>query len=195
MTTGSISRFVAPALLALGALLAAWNWRLQPDRAAAWIAALVTIGVMAIALAFASRGYANSAVRQAGREITRAVGFAGLILVLGLASKLAANLGAPSDGVFSRRLSMAVIGLFFMAMGNAFPKMLTPLASLRCSPAKVQAFQRFTGWVWVMTGLGYALAWLVLPIDLANPIAMALMLAGMLTVATQVVRLKWRRQA
>lgn len=195
MNTGSISRFVASALLALGTLLAAWNWSLQPERAAAWTAALVTLGAMAIGLAFTSRLSPNTKMRQGSREITSGVIFAGLILVFALASKLAANLGAPSDGELLQRLSMAMMGVFFVVMGNAFPKMLTPLASLQCNPAKVQAFQRFVGWVWVLSGLGYALAWLVLPIDLANPVSMALMLAGVLTVAMRTVQMKWRSSA
>jgi len=35
------------------------------------------------------------------------------------------------------------------------PKALTPLSAAQCSgdPMKAQAFQRFVGWTWVLTGL------------------------------------------
>ena len=34
-----------------------------------------------------------------------------------------------------------------MFTGNAIPKTLTPLAALRCDPARVQAFNRFGDWL------------------------------------------------
>ena len=117
--------------------------------------------------------------------------FAGAIMAFSLGAKLATTLGAVHDADLSTRVSMVVVGAFFMFTGNALPKTLTPLAALKCNPARVQAFQRFSGWTWVMTGLAYAIAWLALPIDLAQPVSLAVLMSGMLVIVAQIVRLRW----
>jgi hypothetical protein len=53
----------------------------------------------------------------------------------------------------------------------------------------VQAFQRFAGWTWVLTGLSFALVWMVLPIDLAKPLSVAIIVCGMVLVVAALVRL------
>lgn len=57
-------------------------------------------------------------------------------------------------------------------------------------PVKVQAFQRFVGWVFVLTGLGFTIAWLLLPLDVANPVAMTCLVAGMIITVSATLRLK-----
>jgi len=120
--------------------------------------------------------------------------FGAVILAMPLSAALIATLGIFVNDEWSRRAAMAIIGAFFMVTGNAMPKMLTPLSATRCDPARVQAFQRLAGWTWALTGLGFATVWLTFPIRLAEPVSLGLMAAGMLTVATQLGRLLWRRQ-
>jgi hypothetical protein len=45
------------------------------------------------------------------------------------------------------------------------------------------------GWTWVLTGLVFAAVWLTLPLDLAKPVAVTCVFAGMVIVATGMVRL------
>lgn len=190
-----ISVYAAAALLALGMVLAAWNWRLQPDRAAAWVAALVMFGVMTLAMLVASlRRRQDETVRRPVGGTTSAVVLGALLLVMPLSVTLLPALGAFVSDEWSRRATMAVVGAFFVVTGNAMPKMLKPLSAMRCDPARVQAFQRLAGWTWVLTGLGFAVVWLVLPVGLAEPVSLALLFAGILTVATQLVRLLRQRQ-
>ena len=132
--------------------------------------------------------------RHAASSITQGLVFAGLMLACTLLPKFATALGAIADADVSRRVTMAILGIFFVLMGNAFPKMLTPLSQLTCDPAKVQAFQRFTGWTWVLTGFPFAFVWLVLPLDVAKPLSMLILLSGMLLVALRVVQLRRPRQ-
>jgi hypothetical protein len=132
--------------------------------------------------------------RHAASSIRRGLVFAGLILACSLLAKVATALGAIPDADVSRRVTMAILGIFFVFMGNAFPKMLTPLSQLTCDPAKVQAFQRFTGWTWVLTGFPFAFVWIVLPLDVAKPLSMLILLSGMLLVALRVVQLRRPRQ-
>ena len=195
MTTKPISHFLAPALLVLSTLLAAANWVLQPARAGAWAATLAFLGCMVVALLFAQRRTGNEAQRRAGDAIRHAVVFAGLMLAIPLSMRLGTALGVLHDADLSRRTTMVLMGAFIAFTGNAMPKTLTPLSALQCDAAKVQAFQRFAGWTWVLTGVAYAILWLVLPLGLAKPVSVVLLMTGMLAVAVQLVRLRRTRAA
>lgn len=195
MNTRPISYFLAPALLVLSTLLAATNWVLQPARAGAWAATLGFIACMAAAFFFAHRRSGNEAQRRAGDAIRHAIVFAGLMLAIPLSMRLGTALGVIHDADLSRRTTMVLMGAFIAFTGNAMPKTLTPLSALQCDPARVQAFQRFAGWTWVLTGVGYAIAWLVLPLVLAKPVSLVLLMTGMLVVAVQLLRLRRTRAA
>lgn len=43
-----------------------------------------------------------------------------------------------------------------------------PPAKERCTTSRKQVLQRFAGWIFVIMGLGYVLAWLVLPVEQAG---------------------------
>ena len=119
--------------------------------------------------------------------------FAGLILAISLGVKLATAIGAIENADFSRRATMVVMGAFFVFTGNAIPKTLTPLSALQCNAARVQAFQRFAGWMWVLTGLAFALVWVLLPLDVAKPVSTILLVSGILAIVSQMVRLRRTR--
>jgi hypothetical protein len=193
MTAKPISHYLAPALLVLSTLLVAANWVLQPARAGAWVATLAFLVCMLVAFLFALRRQENEARRRAGDAIRHAVVFAGLMLAVTLSARLAATLGVVHDADLSRRMTMVFMGAFIAFTGNAMPKTLTPLSALQCDGARVQAFQRFAGWTWVLTGLGFAIAYLVLPLDLAKPISLVLLMTGMLLIAVQLLRLRRTR--
>lgn len=184
----------AVTLLAVAAALGAVDWYLQPQRAAAWAAALAFIGVMAVALVWAARLSRVMPDARTAAALRSGVAFGSLILVCSLAVKLLAALGAMGSEDLSRRVSMAILGLLVAFGGNAIPKTLTPLAQLRCDPALVQAMQRRAGWTFVLSGLGYTVAWLVLPIAVAEPVSLCLLLGGTLLVAAQLARLRFARQ-
>lgn len=187
---------LAPALLVLGLVLAAANWYLQPERPGAWASTVFLIGCMALFL-FVVRHDHGAARRGAGDSIRSGLAFTGLILVIVLSMKLVTAMGVIEDADLSRRATMAILGAFFVVTGNAMPKTLTPLSALQCDPARVQAFQRFAGWTWVLTGLAFAIVWLVLPLELAKPVSLVLLVSAMLAVLGQIVRLRGtrRRQA
>lgn len=193
MTAKPISHYLAPALLVLSTLLVAANWVVQPARAWAWAVTLAFHGCMVLALFFAHRRSGNEAQRRAGDSIRHAIVFAGLMLAIPLSATLAVRLGVIHDTDLSKRLTMVLVGAFFVFTGNAMPKTLTPLSALQCDGARVQAFQRFAGWTWVLTGLGFAIAYLVLPLDLAKPISLVLLMTGMLLIALQLLRLRRTR--
>ncbi len=191
MASKPISYYLAPALLVLSIALAAGNWYLQPERAMAWGTAVLLLGGMSVAFLLVSRRSSDEgALRHAGDAIRSAIVFAGLIMAISLAAKLATTLGVVDDPDLSRRTTMVMLAAFFVFTGNALPKTLTPLSALQCNGAKTQAFQRFAGWTWVLTGLAFAIAWLVLPLDLAKPVSAVILTSGMLLVMAQILRLR-----
>ena len=199
MTSGfTVLGYVAPTLLTLAGAMAAANWYFDPGSARRWATSLAFCGVMAIAL-LAARHISQrvtsgaTAARRAHASIRGAVVFASLMFVAALGSRLATELGLGSEAVLSelsKRVTMALTGMFFVLTGNAVPKTLTPLSAGQCAdPARAQAFQRFMGWTWVLTGLSFAAAWLTLPLDIAKPVSITCMVAGMAIVVTGIVRL------
>lgn len=192
--TNPISYRTAAILLVLGAILTAGNWYLRPERAAVWAMIATLFTAMAAALLFVLRRPEEELARQRVREsIVSATIFAGMIMIVSLSAKLATALGLLDNSDFSHRATMVFLGMFFVVTGNSMPKTLTPLSALRCDASKVQTFQRFAGWMWVLTGLGFSLAWLVLPLGLAKPVSVTLMVICMVTIMTQLVRLRRTR--
>jgi hypothetical protein len=195
VTTRSTASYVGPVLLALAAILAVSNWWLRPERAWAWAICLLLIGFMSLVWRVSSRRDAREAASTGWASSPKGgVVFAGLMLVVSLGAKLAGALGAAVPSDLSFRAVMVILGGFLVLTGNALPKTLTPLKALRCDPASAQAFQRFAGWAWVLTGLTFAGAWLLLPFDLAQPVSTALLLGGMLAIAARLFRLQRPRR-
>ena len=129
-------------------------------------------------------------LRAAANEIGRALFFAALMLATPAIVRFLPMFDAGDEKIWARRLTMIIVGLFFADMGNRIPKVLTPLSELSCDAARVQAFQRYFGRVWVMTGLAYATTWLVLPLEMAKPMSLLVMGIGIFVVAAHMVRLR-----
>ncbi len=85
---------------------------------------------------------------------------------------------------------MIIIGLYLAAIGNVLPRSLPPTSSMPGNAAQVQAFQRFAGWMWVLGGLGFAAAWLVLPKDTAVPVSVAVVAGAIVLIIVQLQRLR-----
>jgi hypothetical protein len=111
---------------------------------------------------------------------------AGSIIAVTLALALAGNAGYLADET-DRRTFQIMLGLIVVIFANLSPKTLAPLSETS-EPSKAQAQKRFTGWTLVIGGLGYALAWLVLPINSAGIWAMAVLGTSLLLV---VARCTW----
>ena len=180
-------------LIAIGLALA--NWNAKPAAAWAW-AAVIVISVVMVAvqrrsqLAF-SRSPGDPASVLSVESVAVAVVFGALMMIIPLALTLAHAYGLvddPDSGM--RRTNMIMVGAYLAVIGNAMPRMLPPTSSMPCGGARVQAFQRHAGWTWVLCGLGYAMAWLALPIDAAGPISIALVATAMIVTIVQLLRLR-----
>jgi hypothetical protein len=186
---------LAPMALMIAAGVSAANWYLQPERTAAWAATTVFLAIaMAVFLIVRARG-GDERGQARFQSVAQAIVFAGLIACVTLSARLALTLGLVDDVDRSRRATMAIVGAFFIFLGNAMPKTLTPLSALRCDPAQAQAFQRFAGWLWVLTGVAFAAVWLAAPIAVARPLSLLVLAAAMLALLTRILRLfRWRQR-
>ena len=194
MVFNSITARAAAALPPIGIVLALANWNARPDAAWAWAAAIATFVVMIAVRHGSQRALRRSAgdapsVRSFA-SVTSAVVFGALMMVIPLAVTLAHVYGLVDDPDSGRRATMIIFGAYFAAFGNTLPRMLPPVSSMQCNAARVQAFQRLAGWTWVLCGLGFATAWLALPIDAAEPVSLALMAAAMIVTIVQLLRLR-----
>jgi hypothetical protein len=191
MSVRTITNYLAPGLLALSAALAIGNWWLRPDRAFAWALALIVIVGMGLFWFLTSRRSAEDGARDKREDSIRAgIVFAALMLVVSLGNRLAIASGASSSPDFAQRAVMAISGAFLAFSGNAMPKILTPLASMECDPARAQAVRRFAGWTWVLTGVALCMMWLVLPVGPAQTATYILLPAAILLTFLQG---GWRR--
>ena len=183
-------------LIAIGLALA--NWHARPAAALAW-AAVIVISVVMVAVqrlsqVALSRSPNDAAWVRGGASVDGAVVFGALMMIIPLALTLAHAYGLvddPDSGM--RRTTMIMIGAYLAMTGNAMPRMLPPTSSMPCAGARVQAFQRFAGWTWVLCGLGFAMTWLALPIDAATPISMSLVAISIIVTIVQLLRLRQPR--
>ena len=86
------------------------------------------------------------------------------------------------------RVTMVLLGLYYVVSGNALPRRFTARAAQRPNAARIQARQRFAGWTYVLAGLAFAVAWVVLPTNVAEPLSVAFLLGGALTVFVRSMR-------
>lgn len=81
-----------------------------------------------------------------------------------------------------------LMGLCFIVMGNYMPKTLERPKGEQCPVSRKQALQRFSGWIFVVMGLGYTLSWLILPIEQAGTVTKFVVAPAVLLV---VGRMAW----
>jgi hypothetical protein len=198
MALNWISSRAGSALALIGIALALANWNARRDAAWAWAASIVMFVVMVAVerrshLA-SSRSSGDAASVRSVASVTGAVAIGALMMIIPLAMSLAHAYGVVDDPDGGQRATMIVFGSYLVAFGNSLPRMLPPVSSLQCNGARIQAFQRLAGWTWTLCGLGFATAWLVLPIEVAETASTALMAAAMIVTIVQLLRLRKPRQ-
>jgi hypothetical protein len=197
MPHNTISSAAATTLPVIGIVLGVANWNARPDAAVAWAAAIVMFLVMIGVRRrwrIAVHRSGEAALIQSFASVTASVVFGALMMVVPLMVTLAHAYGVVDDPDGGRRASMIILGAYLVVTGNALPRMLPPPSSMPGDGARVQAFHRLAGWTWVVCGLGYVIAWLALPIGVAEPVSMAFVLAAMIVTIVQRLRLRKPRQ-
>jgi hypothetical protein len=120
--------------------------------------------------------------RPRRRDVLIATAFVGVAAAL--------TLLAPEHVNLTKRLLGVMAGAMVVFYANTIPKALKPLATLT-DPARADALQRFVGWCLVLGGLGYALAWIVVPFDYVIPVAITVLGSSL---ALAVGRCQWVRR-
>ena len=133
--------------------------------------------------------------RSASAEIVRGLVFAGLMVAAAAGSQLLSSMGVLTDSTWPKRLTMALLGVMVMRIGNDLPKSMWRLATLTCDPARLQRFQRLAGWTWVMTGGMWAVAWLALPVSIAQTITLAVVATAAAVIGVSLLALRRDRRA
>jgi hypothetical protein len=109
-------------------------------------------------------------------------------------AKLANRNGWADAADVSQRALMAIMAAYIVLTGNSVPKRITSLACRGADPARVQAFHRFAGWTWVLTGLVFGSAWVLLSRAQAGVVTLVVVPLGMSLVALAWFRLEEPRR-
>jgi hypothetical protein len=174
------------------------NWYTRPQAAWAWAAAIVMLLVMIAALLgsrTAFRRLTSDATSLRSRaSVTSAVAFGALMMVIPLGTTLAFSYGIVEDPDVGKRATMIIQGAFLAVLGNAMPRMLPPLAQMACDGARTQHFLRLAGWIWVLGGLAFSLAWLTLSVDTAQTVSITAIAGSVVLTIALLLRLRWPRR-
>jgi hypothetical protein len=178
------------ALLAAIAVLAAANLYFDPAHVRTWAVPLAAVGWMTAAWWLAYRRSTGGGHDPARAVVQHGLVFGVLIVYAALAAQMTNAIGLTADVEVARRITMALVGAFFVVTGNALPKRLTPRMAVGCAGARTQAMHRFSGWTWVVAGIAMAAAWLTLSLPLAKSTSLALMIGSSLAVITRAVTIR-----
>lgn len=127
----------------------------------AYLAAMLVLGVGWIAQHFSDDH----------RAVQTSILLAGLLLLVATVEKLAHYAGWATGAALDQRLFGVLLGAVVVTLSNAIPK--------NAASARTLATRRTIGWALVLGGLGFALAWLVLPLAVASNVAIAALLLGL----------------
>lgn len=146
-----VSNWLALASAASNVALGIALWGTGAKGHAFLIVAMGFVPFAAVALWISHRRNKTNA-DHGGPNPAAELALAGWFLSAAMALVLASHMGVMKEAT-SDRLSHATMGLLLLLAGNRVPKLLTPLHTMRCSPARTQSIQRFTGWVFVLAGM------------------------------------------
>lgn len=107
------------------------------------------------------------------KEMIRSLSWAGGVLAVALLASLARSQGLIDQDA-SQRIILGAIGLMVVAYGNRIPKAFTSTPEARNS-------KRVAGWTMVLSGLVYAGAFVLAPIDVAVVVGCGAVMAGLMT--------------
>ena len=167
-------------------LASAYLWTLNLQRPWPYALAIAVVAIAWILRQLTGRPGATTANPSTARQqITHAIALSGLVLGLALSVQLLASFGAPSEWVteLGVRSQGFVLGAIVIAFANVIPK--------RLSTARGLALHRTAGRALVLGGIGYVLAWLLLPLAYANLGALAALGLSLVYAIARVAWMRW----
>ncbi len=165
--------------------LATANWIYNPERASAWIAAIVFMPIVLVVISIIERARPlETYSTEKHTYFTRSVLIACLMIVGSLTMRLL-NVLEILEITMIERITGLALGALLIFMGNLTPKLLGPISEMKCDAETTQSLKRFTGISFVTAGIGYMLAWIALPVERANSVAMTICLAAVILVVAR----------
>ncbi len=116
-------------------------------------------------------------------ELRVALVCAALMPAIPFGVKLGARYGWGGANDLSERALMVILAAFIVLTGNTIPKRVTSRTCAGVDPARLQVFHRFAGWTWVLTGLAFGLASILLPTQTSRTATLVIVPAGMALIA------------
>jgi Sec-independent protein secretion pathway component TatC len=120
---------------------------------------------------------------------------AGLMLAVPLGARLAARFGWVDHADLAGRAHLAILAAFIVLTGNTIPKRLFPLACRNTDAVRMQSFLRFSGWVWVLAGLAFGLASLLLTPQASTTATLIIMPLAIALIAYRWIDLRTTRRS
>jgi hypothetical protein len=181
-------------------LLASVNWMLSPDQALRWFSAMSVLPGLWLAMALWHLWTLRSLRRRSIDDesaVTRYFGSALALIFIAIGLRQTVMFGLeiwlavgnhPTDLDVERRILGLASCAVFIIIGNALPKILTPLAMLPREQAElVTVARRFIGMAFVFMGSVTAVVYLAMPLELARALLMFATIASVPTILGAVV--------
>jgi len=186
------------ALPFVGIVLALANWSARPDRALAWLTAIVALVLLLVgrrAVQLSARRPARDAQsRKALAGLSQVLTFGPLLVIVVMGVPLAEAGGVLGDADLAQRMTVVIAGLYVAAIGNGLPRRMPAASAVRDDPARLQTALRVSGWAWTLCGVAIAAAALFVPIGATGPLTLALLVVGGAVMVMQLLRVGRPRQ-
>lgn len=161
--------------------LSVWGWWLVPASWPRWMAVAAFLPALWGYVELMQSGTLPAEREQIMRWHRTVFAVAGLILALKLAPSIAIASGQLDAAwePLTMRIRWIAAGAAWVIWGNYLPKLLSPWPPEE-EPFAWHRVHRFVGWMFSMVGVGIIVAWLTLPIELADRVGEGLILAAVL---------------
>jgi hypothetical protein len=135
--------------------------------------------VYGVAIATMIGGWFARRFASSSRNVTASLIMAGALLLVVLCAKALEHMGWAGISDIALRMNGIMTGAVVVVISNAIPK--------RMGSANTLAMLRIAGTAFVLGGLGYSFAWLLLPLHFAGNVAMIFVLASLLVAVASFV--------
>ncbi len=125
---------------------------------------------------------APAPARRGGSDVRLALVLAALMLAIPLSERVLARFGWTRPADFGERSLLLLLAAYLVLTGNSIPKRLVPRACRDANEPRVIGFLRFSGWTWVLAGLAFGTATVVLSGRAATIAPLVVLPAAMLLI-------------
>lgn len=169
------AKVAAGAAVLIVAAVSLWGWSVLPERAGRWLLTAAALPIFWAFLEFAQGGTKHQPIMNWHRWVIASVGLA-LAVQYGFGLAIASGMLDADWQPFARRASGILKGVLLALWGNYLPKLLSPWSAEE-EWFDWQRVHRFAGWIATLSGIGLVLVWMTLPLALARPATVGILIA------------------